>query len=118
MILWRTCPCPMDSSQLPSGSCRVSSQRPGRLRRGAGSHAAGVGIVVAAAGLAPAAVGILHHANPLGSLLNLRLKMIDADGIQSAQHPKCAVDIVHAPAAEPTSARLLLTEDESDGLQI
>ena len=66
------------------------------------------GIVVAAAGFAPSAVGILHHANPLRRLLNLRLKMIDADGIEAAQHQEGSVEIVHAPAAKPASVRLLL----------
>ena len=68
------------------------------------------GIVVAAARLAPAAIGVLHHANPLGGLLHLRLVVIEADCIKSAQHQERAVDVVHAPAAEPASVRLLLAE--------
>ena len=58
------------------------------------------GIVVAAAGLAPAAIGILHHANPLRRLLNLRLKMIDADRLKPAQHQERAVDDSSRPSGQ------------------
>ena len=42
--------------------------------------------------------------------------MINADGLQPAQNQEGAVDVVHAPAPEPASIRLLLAENELNGL--
>src|SRR5271156_5152116 len=88
---------------------------PRGLRRGARADAAGGGVVVAAAGFSPAAVGILHHADPLGCLLNLRLVVPDADGFKTPQDQEGAIDIVDAPAAEPASVLFLLVVNELDG---
>src|SRR5580698_4278319 len=89
---------------------------PCRLRWRADANTARRWVVVAAAAFAPTAVGVLHHANPLGGLLDLRLVVPDADGFESAQNEKCAVDIVDAPASKPTAVRLLFIEDELDSL--
>ena len=40
----------------------------------------------------------------------------NADRLQSAQHQERAVEVVHAPASEPASVRLLLAQDELDSL--
>src|SRR5580658_6536711 len=69
-----------------------AEQCPGGLGWGARTHAAGVRVVVTAAGFAPSAVGILHHADPLRSLLDLRLMIVHADGFEAAQDQERAVD--------------------------
>ena len=73
-----------------------------------GADAPQVRIVIAPAGLAPAAVSVLHHAQPLGGLLDIGSLLSTPIGVQPAQHQQGAVDVVHAPAAEPGAVRLLL----------
>src|SRR5580704_8400010 len=92
-----------------------AEDRPRGLRWGARADATGQRIVVAAAGFSPAAVGVLHHADPLGGLLNLRLVIPDADPFKATQDEECAVNVVDAPAAEPASVGLLLIVDKFDG---
>ena len=77
-----------------------SHHRPGRLRRRAGAYAACAGIIVRTATLAPSSIGILHHAQPLGTLLHIRLMMIHAYRFQPPENLHRAVNVVHAPAPE------------------
>ncbi len=85
------------------------------MRGRAFAHAAQGWVVVGADAFAPSAVGILHHAQPFRGLLYARLVVVHANRFESAQHQGCAVDVVHAPAAEPASIGLLFIADELDG---
>ena len=82
--------------------------RPSCLRWRTRPDAFDIGIIIRAARFAPAAVRVLHHAQPFGGLLNIGLVVIDANGLQSAQNQHGSVDVVHAPASEPGAVRLLL----------
>src|ERR1700712_997665 len=56
--------------------CREEpEQGPCRLRGGRGADAALRGCIVGAAGFAPSASRVLHHADPLGGLLHGRLQV-------------------------------------------
>src|SRR4029077_5975633 len=88
---------------------------PCSLRWGAGADAAGGGVIVRGTGFSPAAVGVLHHAQPFGALLDAGFVVVHADGFEAAQDQRGAVDIVDAPASEPTAIRFLLFADELDG---
>src|SRR6202011_4789281 len=92
-----------------------SQDRPGSLRGSTRAHPSGAGIVIRTAGLAPSAIGILHHSQPFGSLLDAGFVKVHADSFQSAQHQCRTIHIIHAPAAEPASVRLLLLADECYG---
>src|SRR5258708_17989080 len=88
--------------------CQQAHDGPCGLRRSARTNTARRVIVIRVAALAPAAIRILYHAHPLGGLLYVRLMQVYAHGLQSAQHLHVAVNVVHAPPAEPPPIRLLL----------
>jgi hypothetical protein len=70
---------------------------------------------VGAAALAPAAVAVLDGAEPGGGLLDPALAHVDADRAEADQDLPRAVEIVHAPAAEPRAVGLLRLLEELDG---
>src|SRR5215469_15837989 len=92
--------------------CQESHHGPCGLRCRARTDALRVRVVVGATSLAPSPVGILHHTQPLGSLLNARLMMVHASRFQSPQDKHSAVDIVDTPAAKPRTIRFLLALEE------
>src|SRR5690349_2475136 len=81
-----------------------AEQRPGGLRRGAGSLLITAIVELVARGvLAPAAIGILDLREPSDRLAEFRRGVIDASGVEGAQDRPGAIDVVHAPAAVPTA---------------
>src|SRR5581483_1004327 len=91
-------------------------KRPGGLGWSARANAAGDRVIVAAAGFAPPAVSVLHRANPLRCLLDLRFMVPYTDCLEAPQHQERAVEIIDTPAAKPAAVRLLLGEDKLDSL--
>ena len=91
-------------------ACRHQPEkRPGGLRGVGGSGLiAAVVELVARAVLAPAAVCVLDRDQPVGGLAHARPRAVEARGAERAQCRPCAVDVVHAPAAEPAAVRHLL----------
>src|SRR5438874_2600921 len=91
-----------------------AEERPGGLARrrfaGAGERV----VVVALAGLAPAAVLVLVALEPAHRALHVLVPRVLADGGQAAQHRPGAVDVVHAPAAVPRAVVLLRVAEELD----
>ena len=71
------------------------------LGGGAGPFALEHRVVVAGAGLAPAAVLVLAALEPLAGADEPVLLHVHADGAQAAQHLPGAVDVIDAPAAIP-----------------
>src|SRR5439155_27245780 len=67
---------------------------------------------VRTAGLSPAAIRVLYHAQPLRSLLNVGLVMIYAYRLQAAQHQPYSVNVIYAPASEPGAIGFLLITNE------
>src|ERR1039458_4102224 len=81
-----------------------ADQRPGGLRGGARSALVTVvGELIAAAILAPAAVGILDGDEPVDRLAHDRRSGVESGDVEAAQHRPRAVDVIHAPAAVPTA---------------
>src|SRR5437867_9067117 len=91
-----------------------AEQRPGGLARrrlaGAGERV----VVVALAGLAPAAVLVLMALEPPDRALHVLVTRILADGREPAQHGPRAVDVVHAPASVPRPVVALRVAQELD----
>ena len=64
--------------------------------------------LVAGAVLAPAAILVLDRDQPVGGLGDTRPRAVEAGGAERAERRPRAVDVVHAPAAEPAAVRHLL----------
>src|SRR4051812_30723524 len=93
-----------------------AKQRPGRLRGSAGRLlVAAIVELVARTILAPAAIGVLNGHEPAGRLAEFRPLLIEARGTERAQHGPGAVDVVHAPTAEPASIGKLRGAQIIDG---
>src|SRR3989475_4138214 len=99
-----------------------SEQGPGGL---AWRRLAGAGervVVVALAGLSPAAVLVLVALQPTDRAVDVFVTGVLADGGETAQHRPRAVDVVHAPAPVPRTVVALLVTEELDralgGLEI
>src|SRR4051812_15754829 len=82
------------------------------LRGSAITRSLQIRVVIRAEGFTPTVVRVLHHAQPLGGLLDHGLILVDAYRIEPAQHLHGAVDVIHAPAAEPGAILLLFFADE------
>ena len=82
-------------------------ERPGGLRSGARAFALEHRIVVAGAGLAPAAVLVLAALEPVAGADDPVLLHVHADGAQAAQDLPGAVDVIDAPAPIPGAILLL-----------
>ena len=79
-------------------------QRPGGLRRRGGRLlVTAIVELVAGAVLAPAAIRILDRDQPICSLAHARPRPVEARGAQRAERRPGAVDVVHAPTAEPVA---------------
>src|SRR3954453_19048060 len=83
----------------------------GRARR---RLIAPVAELVALPAFAPAAVGVLNGREPLDRPPHRRRRRIDPGRVERAERRPGAVDVVHAPAAEPTALRLLFGEKAFD----
>src|SRR5262245_23944607 len=81
-----------------------TEQGPSRLRgRARRTLVSAVIELVAGAVFAPAAIGILDLDEPRRRPAELGRSVVDASGVQRTQHRPSSVDIIHAPAAMPTS---------------
>src|SRR5215212_7799288 len=79
-----------------------AEKRPSRLRGGARRRlVAGVVEAIALAAFAPAAIRVLDGNEPGGGAAHRREMRADSSGVKRAQRRPRAVDVVHAPAAEP-----------------
>ncbi len=88
--------------------CHQSKQGPCRLRGGGGGTLKSPVVEPVAGGiLAPAAVLVLDRNQPVHRLADRRVLVVDARGIERAQHRPGAVDVVQPPAAIPRSLRKL-----------
>src|SRR5262245_41591431 len=76
-------------------------QRPRGLARRRVPHARELVILVALAGLAPAAVLVLVTLEPPRRSLDVFMPRVLAHGGKAAQHRPGAVDVIHAPASVP-----------------
>ena len=83
-------------------------QGPGGLRGGRRALAAKVRRLVAVGRFAPAAAGLLVGQQPIGPGHHGRIVGRHADGDQSDDRLPGAIDVVDAPAAEPTAVGVLL----------
>src|SRR5271165_342051 len=93
-----------------------SEQSPGRLRRRARRLLiAAVIELVARAILAPAAVRVLYPQEPSDRLAEFGGGVVETDGIERAQDGPGAVDVIHAPAAEPAPIRHLRAAQVFEG---
>src|SRR5262245_7624089 len=99
-----------------------AEQCPRGLARRRVAHAGELVIVVALAGLAPAAVLVLVTLEPPHRALDVFVPRVLADGGKAAQHRPGAVDVVHAPAPVPRPVVPLRVANEVDrplgGLEI
>src|SRR5262249_60068708 len=86
------------------------------------THAGELVVVVALAGLAPAAVLVLVALEPPHRALDIFVPRVLADGSETAQHRPGAVDVVHTPAPVPRPVVPLCVAKEVDralsGLEI
>src|SRR5258705_7436539 len=89
-------------------------QRPRGLARPRLAHAGELVVVVALAGLAPAAVLVLVALEPAHRALHVFVPRVFADGGEAAQHRPRAVDVVHAPAPVPRAVVPLRVAEEVD----
>src|SRR5262249_54955194 len=78
------------------------------------AHPGELVVVVALAGLAPAAVAVLVALEPADRALHVFVTGIHADGGEPAQHRPGSVDVVHTPAAVPRSVVALGVAQEVD----
>ena len=92
-----------------------AQQGPGRLRGRRRSLAAKVGELVAVGRLAPAAAWLLVGQQPVGPGHDGRIVGRHAHGDQPGERLPGAVDIVDAPAAEPTAVGVLAAADVGHG---
>src|SRR5439155_726262 len=106
---------PLDgrARRLPGGE--EAQQRPRRLARQRLADPGQLGLRVALARLAPAAVRVLAPEEPAHRPLHVLVARVDADGAQPAQHRPRAVDVIDAPAAVPRPVVALRAADEVDG---
>src|SRR6185295_3981941 len=89
-----------------------AQQRPGGLARDGGSPPGQLGLAVALAALAPAAVGVLAADQPAHGALHVLVPRVHAHGPDAAQDRPRAIDIVDAPAAMPGPVMALAVPDE------
>src|SRR5207245_1727150 len=87
----------------------------GCLRGSRRAPAGQAGIVVAAAGLAPAAACLLHLLEPGDCLAHHRLLHVEANAAQAAQYLPGAVNVIDPPAADPGAVPLLSRLQEAQG---
>src|SRR5262249_56303882 len=81
-----------------------AEQRPSRLRgRARRALVPAVFEPVARAVFAPAAIGILDLDEPRRRPTKFGRSVVNANSVQRTQHRPSSVDIIHAPAAIPTS---------------
>src|SRR5690606_38687630 len=88
---------------------------PGGLAGGGGAGAHEAAVLVGVAGLAEGAILLLDALEPAAGLLHPGDAHVLTDRFEAAHHLPRAVDVVHAPAAEPAAFRLLAADDEADG---
>src|SRR5262245_42770278 len=91
-----------------------AEERPRRLARNRFAHAGELVVLVALAGLAPAAVAVLVALEPADRALHVLVTGIHADGGEPSEHRPGAVDVIHAPAAVPRSVVSLGMAQEID----
>src|SRR5581483_5089209 len=78
------------------------------------ADATSIGIVIRPNALAPATIGVLHHADPLCGLRDEWFVLLDAHGFESSEDEESSVKVVAAPASEPGAVGFLLFQDELD----
>src|SRR4029453_17980775 len=100
------------AARAPSGE--EPEQRPRGLTRRGRAHAGELVIVVALAGLAPAAVLVLVTLEPADRALDVFVTGVFADRGEAAQRRPGAVDVVHSPAAVPRPIVPLRMTEEID----
>src|SRR5436309_4535591 len=93
---------------------KETKERPRGLTRNRLAHAGELVVVVALAGLAPAAVAVLMALEPAHRALDVLVPGVHADRREPAQHRPRAVDVVHAPAAVPRPVVSLRVAQEID----
>src|SRR5579862_8823361 len=93
-----------------------SQNRPGGLRGDRGSlFITPIIEAVAVAALAPSAVRVLNRDQPVGSAADHWRVQVEPRCIQSREYRPCAIDVIHAPAAEPAAVLFLRTAQIFDG---
>src|SRR6516165_11029141 len=91
-----------------------AEERPRGLARKRLAHAGELVVLVALAGLAPAAVPVLVALEPADGSLHVLVTRIDPDRRQPPQHRPRPVDVVHAPAPVPGPVVTLGVAQEVD----
>src|SRR5262245_39360019 len=104
----------LDGRAARAASGEQAEERPRRLARNRFAHPGELVVVVALAGLAPAAVAVLVALEPADRALHVFVTGIHADGGEPAQHRPGSVDVVHTPAAVPRSVVALGVAQEVD----
>src|SRR5882672_3635839 len=103
-----------DSGVVNACAREKANETPSGLRSGARALAFRERLVIAAQGFAEAAVGLLHSAKPGNGALAV-IARCERNGSERTQDAAAAVNIVHAPTAEPGAVAGLILEQEFDG---
>src|SRR5882762_8788118 len=101
-----------DRGVVDVGAGEKADEAPRGLRSGARPLAFGERLVIAAQRLSEAAVGLLHGAKPGDGALAV-IARCERNGFERAENSAAAVNVVHAPAAEPGAVAGLILEQES-----
>src|SRR5882672_792306 len=103
-----------DSGVVDVSAGEKADETPSGLRSGARALAFCKRLVIAAQRLAEAAVGLLHGAKPGDGALAI-IAGCERNGFERAENAAAAVDVIHAPAAEPRAVFGLIFEQKFDG---
>src|SRR6267142_2035661 len=101
-----------DRGVVDVGAGEKADEAPRGLRSGARALAFGERLVIAAQRLAEAAVGLLHGTQPGDGALAV-IARCQRNGFKCAENSAAAVNVVHAPSAEPAADAGLVLEQES-----
>src|SRR5206468_3390083 len=96
-----------DGVRVPFAGGHETDEGPGGLRGGRRALAGGRGVVVAMTALSPGPRRLLHFFEPGDRSPHHGVFLVEVDGIQAQQDLPGAIDVIDAPAAEPTAAPIL-----------
>src|SRR5439155_24967298 len=88
----------------------IGKERPGRLRGGRGAAAPGRHVLVGEDVLTEGTAWLLDRVQPRERAADGRMAGREPTGLESRDRGAGAVEVIHAPAAEPGAVRLLLGE--------